>query len=182
MFGSTAPDAARQDFAAALEAMLAPVAAGPACFVHRDFFAGNLLWLPERGGIRRIGVLDFQGAAIGHPAYDLASLLQDARRDIPPELAERRHRPLPGRPPGTGSRQHSAPPMPRARRSGTCASPANGCALPAAMAGPATWPTARAPGACCNRPCASRSPRRSPPRWIAGSRRDRRRNPPDLAA
>ena len=39
-------------------------------------------------GIRRIGVLDFQGAAIGHPAYDLASLLQDARRDIPPELAE----------------------------------------------------------------------------------------------
>ena len=88
MFGAPAPDAARQDFAAALEAMLAPVAAGPVCFVHRDFFAGNLLWLPQRSGIRRIGVLDFQGAAIGHPAYDLASLLQDARRDIPPELAE----------------------------------------------------------------------------------------------
>ena len=39
-------------------------------------------------GIRRIGVLDFQGAAIGHPAYDLASLLQDARRDIPPAVAD----------------------------------------------------------------------------------------------
>ncbi len=89
MFGTTAPNAARQDFAAALEAMLAPIAAGPLCFVHRDFFAGNLLWLPQRSGIQRIGVLDFQSAAIGHPAYDLASLLQDGRRDIPPELAER---------------------------------------------------------------------------------------------
>ena len=86
MFGSAAPESARRDFAAALEAMLAPVAAGPVCFVHRDFFAGNLLWLPlrDRGG--GIGVLDFQNAALGHPAYDLASLLQDARRDIPTEL------------------------------------------------------------------------------------------------
>jgi aminoglycoside/choline kinase family phosphotransferase len=88
MFGSGAPDAARRDFAAALEVTLAPVAAGPVCFVHRDFFAGNLIWLPERGGVERIGVLDFQGAAIGHPAYDLVSLLQDERRDIPRELAE----------------------------------------------------------------------------------------------
>ncbi len=88
MFGSAAPDAARRDFAEALRAMLAPVAAGPTTFVHRDFFAGNLLWLPKRSGVRRIGVLDFQSAAIGHPAYDLASLLQDARRDIPPATAE----------------------------------------------------------------------------------------------
>jgi hypothetical protein len=65
-----------------------PVAVGPREFVHRDFFAGNLLWLPQRHGIRRIGVLDFQSAAIGHPAYDLASLLQDARRDIPITLEE----------------------------------------------------------------------------------------------
>ena len=88
MFGAGPPAAARQEFAAALETMLAPVAAGPICFVHRDFFAGNLIWLPHRSAIRRIGILDFQGAAIGHPAYDLASLLQDARRDIPPDLAE----------------------------------------------------------------------------------------------
>jgi aminoglycoside/choline kinase family phosphotransferase len=89
MFASPAPDAARSEFAAALETMLAPVAAGPTCFVHRDFFAGNLVWLPQRTGIRRIGVLDFQSAAIGHPAYDLASLLQDARRDIPAAIADR---------------------------------------------------------------------------------------------
>jgi N-acetylmuramate 1-kinase len=88
MFGARPPDTARQDFAAALEATLAPVANGPTCFVHRDFFAGNLIWLPQRTGIRRVGVLDFQAAAIGHPAYDLASLLQDARRDIPPSVAE----------------------------------------------------------------------------------------------
>jgi aminoglycoside/choline kinase family phosphotransferase len=89
MFGAPAHDAARRDFAIALEAMLAPVATGPAGFVHRDFFAGNLIWLPHRTGIRRVGVLDFQSAAIGHPAYDLVSLLQDVRRDIPEWVVER---------------------------------------------------------------------------------------------
>jgi N-acetylmuramate 1-kinase len=88
MFGTAPPEAARHDFATALETMLAPVAAGPVCFVHRDYFAGNLLWLPQRNGIRRIGMLDFQNAALGHPAYDLASLLQDARRDIASNLED----------------------------------------------------------------------------------------------
>ena len=78
-FGTPAPAAARDDIAIALATMLQPVANGPACFVHRDFFAGNLLRLADH----RIGIIDFQGAAIGHPAYDLVSLLQDARRDIP---------------------------------------------------------------------------------------------------
>ncbi len=78
-FGTPAPDAARDDVAAALDAMLEPVATGPKCFVHRDYFAGNLLRLPNG----QTGIIDFQGAAIGHPAYDLVSLLQDARRDIP---------------------------------------------------------------------------------------------------
>ena len=89
MFGSAAPAAARADFAAALTDLLAPVAAGPHGFTHRDFFAGNLFWLPDRDGIRRVGVIDFQGASIGHPAYDLVSLLQDARRAIPPAIAAR---------------------------------------------------------------------------------------------
>ena len=88
-------------------------------------------------GIRRIGVLDFQGAAIGHPAYDLASLLQDARRDIPPELAEHAiARYLAARPELDPT--HSAPPTPPAPHSGTCALPASGCASPAATAGPDT--------------------------------------------
>jgi len=52
----------------------------------RDFHAGNLLWLATRRGVRRVGLLDFQDALIGHPAYDLVSLLQDARRDVSPAL------------------------------------------------------------------------------------------------
>jgi aminoglycoside/choline kinase family phosphotransferase len=84
-FGTAAPAAARDDVAAALATMLEPVAHGPRGFVHRDYFAGNLLRLPDR----RIGIIDFQGAALGHPAYDLVSLLQDARRDIPPACRRR---------------------------------------------------------------------------------------------
>jgi hypothetical protein len=88
-FGSPAPPAARGDVSAALAAMLAVLGPGPGCLVHRDFFAGNLVWLPQRDGVRRVGLLDFQGAAIGHPAYDLVSLLQDARRDIPAAIEAR---------------------------------------------------------------------------------------------
>jgi aminoglycoside/choline kinase family phosphotransferase len=55
--------------------------------VIRDFHSPNLLWLPQRQGIARVGLLDFQDAVMGPPAYDLASLLQDARVDVP-ELME----------------------------------------------------------------------------------------------
>ncbi|MEH6833504.1 MULTISPECIES: aminoglycoside phosphotransferase family protein [Falsihalocynthiibacter] len=48
----------------------------------RDFHAENLLWLPDRFGVARVGVLDFQDAHVGHSCYDLASLLEDARRDV----------------------------------------------------------------------------------------------------
>ena len=53
-----------------------------------DYHADNLLWLPERGGVRRVGLLDFQDAVLGPAALDLVSLLEDARRDVPPVLAE----------------------------------------------------------------------------------------------
>lgn len=89
MFATPAPEAARDELAAALTETLTPLATGPAGFTHRDFFAGNLLWRPERDGVRRVGILDFQSAALGHPAYDLASLIQDARRDFSAALAER---------------------------------------------------------------------------------------------
>lgn len=48
----------------------------------RDFHAENLIWLPARVGVARAGLLDFQDAFTTHPAYDLVSLLQDARRDV----------------------------------------------------------------------------------------------------
>lgn len=52
--------------------------------ILRDFHAGNLIWLPHRRGPARAGLLDFQTAQTGLPAYDLVSLLQDARRDVAP--------------------------------------------------------------------------------------------------
>jgi N-acetylmuramate 1-kinase len=72
------------------DALWAPVwvrgEAGAAVFCHRDYHAQNLLWLPERRGAARVGLLDFQDALRAHPAWDLTHLLQDARRDVSPEL------------------------------------------------------------------------------------------------
>jgi len=61
----------------------------PPTWVLRDYHSPNLLWLPHRRGLARLGILDFQDAVMGPPAYDLASLLQDARVDVaePTELS-----------------------------------------------------------------------------------------------
>ncbi|MCB2094504.1 MAG: phosphotransferase [Rhodobacteraceae bacterium] len=56
----------------------------PAVVCLRDFHAENLIWLPKRQGHARVGLLDFQDAVLADPAYDFASLLQDARRDVSP--------------------------------------------------------------------------------------------------
>jgi aminoglycoside/choline kinase family phosphotransferase len=60
--------------------------AGAAVFAHRDFHAENLLWLADRQGPARVGLIDFQDAVLAHPSWDLHSLLQDARRDVSPQL------------------------------------------------------------------------------------------------
>jgi aminoglycoside/choline kinase family phosphotransferase len=68
--------------------VLGPVAndgLGPVT-VLRDYHAENVMLVDGRGGIGRFGLLDFQDALAGHPAYDLVSVLEDARRDVPPEL------------------------------------------------------------------------------------------------
>jgi hypothetical protein len=54
----------------------------------RDYHAGNLMWLAVRAGVKRVGLLDFQDGLLGSPAYDLVSLLQDARRDVSRELED----------------------------------------------------------------------------------------------
>ena len=61
---------------------LQPAVEAPATWVLRDYHSPNLLWLPEREGIARVGLLDFQDAVMGPAAYDVASLLQDARVDV----------------------------------------------------------------------------------------------------
>lgn len=60
--------------------------AGASVMAHRDYHAENLIWLPERSGVARVGLIDFQDAVKAHPAWDLHSLLQDARRDVSPEM------------------------------------------------------------------------------------------------
>jgi tRNA threonylcarbamoyl adenosine modification protein YjeE len=59
----------------------------PGIWSLRDFHVDNLFWLPERSGINRVGLIDTQDAVIGHPAYDLVSILQDARVDVAEETA-----------------------------------------------------------------------------------------------
>ncbi len=65
---------------------LAEIVAARTTWTLRDYHSPNLLWLPERGEIARIGIIDFQDCVLGHPAYDLASLGQDARVDVSDEL------------------------------------------------------------------------------------------------
>ena len=55
--------------------------------VMRDFHSPNLLWIPDRKGILRVGLIDTQDAVMGHAAYDLVSMIQDARVDIPEKIA-----------------------------------------------------------------------------------------------
>ena len=55
-------------------------------WVIRDFHSPNIIWLGDRSGILRVGIIDFQDAVLGPAAYDLVSLLQDARIDVPEQL------------------------------------------------------------------------------------------------
>ncbi|MFC2970006.1 aminoglycoside phosphotransferase family protein [Acidimangrovimonas pyrenivorans] len=72
----------------AMTAALARLAPGADVMLLRDYHAENLIWLPQRDGIEKVGLLDFELACMGHPAYDLVSLLQDARRDVSEETEE----------------------------------------------------------------------------------------------
>ena len=77
-----ASDAARAAFTSLWRRALEPAIGAPPTWVLRDYHSPNLLWLPGRDGVARIGLLDFQDALIGPAAYDVASLLQDARVDV----------------------------------------------------------------------------------------------------
>ena len=65
---------------------LSEVTAAPSTWTLRDYHSPNLLWLADREGLRRVGILDFQDCVLGHPAYDVVSLLQDARVTVPDEV------------------------------------------------------------------------------------------------
>lgn len=86
--GHDTDPALRAEFGALWQGLAADVDTVPRVLVMRDFHAENLIWLPQRAGVARVGLLDFQDAVAGHPAYDLVSLLEDARRDVSSALAE----------------------------------------------------------------------------------------------
>jgi N-acetylmuramate 1-kinase len=74
---------ARAEFVETWTASLQPAPTSPPTWVLRDYHSPNLLWLPQREGVARVGILDFQDAMMGPAAYDVVSLLQDARVDVP---------------------------------------------------------------------------------------------------
>jgi len=85
-FGVRMPADERAQFGALWRQQLQPAIAAPPTWVLRDFHSPNLLWLPQRTGIARLGILDFQDTLMGPGAYDLASLLQDARIDVSEQI------------------------------------------------------------------------------------------------
>lgn len=84
--GVAADSGRRAEYRVLWRGMLQPALDAPTTWVLRDYHSPNLIWLPQRDGIRRIGLLDFQDAVMGPAAYDVASLLQDARVDVPEDL------------------------------------------------------------------------------------------------
>jgi N-acetylmuramate 1-kinase len=84
--GSPPPDAVREEYLAVWREILPQAALPCDTLVLRDYHVDNLMLLRARSGVRRCGLLDFQDAVRGPPSYDLVSLLEDARRDVPAEL------------------------------------------------------------------------------------------------
>jgi hypothetical protein len=84
--GVSPSKALRAEFTTIWRELLQKPASAPTTWVIRDFHSPNLIWLGGRSGIDRIGIIDFQDAVRGPAAYDLVSLLQDARVDVPEAL------------------------------------------------------------------------------------------------
>lgn len=76
----------REEFSTVWRQLLDAALAVPATWVIRDFHSPNLIWLAARDGPARVGVIDFQDAVLGPPTYDMVSLAQDARADVPEAL------------------------------------------------------------------------------------------------
>lgn len=84
--GKPAPQSVREEFMALWTPVLDRLLALPGGWFLRDYHSPNLIWLPEREGVARVGIIDFQDALNEHAAFDLASLLQDARTTVSADL------------------------------------------------------------------------------------------------
>ena len=81
-------DGQRTEFWAIWNTLLTGINPARPVWTLRDYHSPNLLWIPERQGLGRVGIIDTQDCVMGHPAYDLVSMLQDARVDIDFQLAD----------------------------------------------------------------------------------------------
>ncbi|MCU4181710.1 tRNA (adenosine(37)-N6)-threonylcarbamoyltransferase complex ATPase subunit type 1 TsaE [Bosea sp. BH3] len=84
--GVTLPAVTQAEFGRIWNRLFDEILAAPTTWTLRDFHSPNLIWLEKREGLAKLGLIDFQDALLGHPAYDLASLGQDARVDVPASL------------------------------------------------------------------------------------------------
>ncbi len=84
--GAPAPDAIRREFLELWHPVIDRLLALPPGVFLRDYISPNLIWIPERTGIERVGIIDFQDAQAEHWSFDLVSLLQDARVTVPETL------------------------------------------------------------------------------------------------
>ena len=83
---ATLPSGAKATFVNLWRHALRDVVNAAATWTLRDYHSPNLLWLPQKTSFSRIGIIDFQDCVRGHPAYDVVSLLQDARVDVPNDI------------------------------------------------------------------------------------------------
>jgi tRNA threonylcarbamoyl adenosine modification protein YjeE len=84
--GAEPSEVLRREFITIWRELLEEPLAAARTWVLRDYHSPNLIWLPAREGVNRIGIIDFQDAVMGPPAYDVVSLLQDARIDVPEQI------------------------------------------------------------------------------------------------
>jgi tRNA threonylcarbamoyl adenosine modification protein YjeE len=84
--GAPASDAERDEYLAIWDRLIDELVAAEKNLLLRDFHSPNIIWRADEIGIRRVGLIDFQDAMIGPTAYDLASIVQDARVTIEPVL------------------------------------------------------------------------------------------------
>lgn len=84
--GRTLSSPAKFEFTSLWTSLLKEIVETTPTWTLRDFHSPNLIWLENREGLKKVGLIDFQDAVLGHPGYDTASLLQDARVDVAPDL------------------------------------------------------------------------------------------------
>jgi tRNA threonylcarbamoyl adenosine modification protein YjeE len=84
--GVTLPAVTQAEFTRIWYKLFDEILDGPTTWTLRDVHSPNLIWLQQREGLAQVGLIDFQDAVLGHPAYDLVSLGQDARVDVPAAL------------------------------------------------------------------------------------------------